>query len=80
MVGPETCRAFGIDFVSVTESIETSLPSGELVFQMIGAVAPLERALFPERVKSGLANARVNWKVLGRPSVEKFARAEAPRS
>ena len=68
MSGLETCRALGIDFVSVTESIDTSLPSGALVFQMIGVVAQFERSLIAERVKSGLANARAKGKVLGRPS------------
>src|SRR5579864_1113905 len=67
MSGLEMCRALGIDFVSVTESIDTSLPTGELVFQMIGAVAQFERSLIAERVKSGLANARAKGKVLGRP-------------
>ncbi len=77
MAGLETCRALGIDFVSVTESIDTSLPSGELVFQMIGAVAQFERSLIGERVKSGLANARAKGKVLGRPSLRKLSRAES---
>src|SRR6201982_1515410 len=77
MSGLEMCRALGIDFVSVTESIDTSLPSGELVFQMIGAVAQFERSLIAERVKSGLANARAKGKVLGRPSLRKLSRAES---
>ena len=77
MSGLETCRALGIDFVSVTESIDTSLPSGELVFQMIGAVAQFERSLIAERVKSGLVNARATGKVLGRPSLRKLWRAES---
>jgi DNA invertase Pin-like site-specific DNA recombinase len=76
MSGLETCRALGIDFVSVTESIDTSLPSGELVFQMIGAVAQFERSLIAERVKSGLANARAKGKTLGRPPLRKLSRAE----
>jgi DNA invertase Pin-like site-specific DNA recombinase len=74
--GLELCRAFGIDFVSVTESIDTSLPSGELVFMMIGAVAQFERSLIAERVKSGLANARAKGKVLGRPPLRKLTRTE----
>jgi len=76
MSGLETCRALGIDFVSVTESIDTSLPSGELAFQMIGVVAQFERSLIGERVKAGLANARANGKSLGRPSLRKLSSAE----
>jgi DNA invertase Pin-like site-specific DNA recombinase len=76
MSGLEMCRALGIDFVSVTESIDTSLPSGELVFQMIGAVAQFERSLIGERVRSGLANARAKGKSLGRPSLRKLSPAE----
>jgi DNA invertase Pin-like site-specific DNA recombinase len=76
MAGLETCRALGIDFVSVTESIDTSLPSGELVFQMIGTVAQFERSLIAERVKSGLANARATGKCLGRPPLRRLSRSE----
>ena len=60
----------------MTESVDTSLPAGELVFQMIGAVAQFEKSLIVERVKSGLANARAKGKVLGRPSLRKLSRAE----
>ena len=76
MSGLEMCRALGIDFVSVTESIDTSLPSGELVFQMIGAVAQFERSLIGERVRSGLANARAKGKSLARPPLRKLTAGE----
>jgi len=76
MSGLELCRALGIDFVSVTESVDTSLPAGELVFQMIGAVAQFERSLIRERVKSGLANARAKGKSLGRPPLRKLTAGE----
>jgi DNA invertase Pin-like site-specific DNA recombinase len=76
MSGLETCRALGIDFVSVTEAVDTSLPAGELVFQMIGAVAQFERSLIAERVKSGLENARAQGKTLGRPPLRKLTPAE----
>ena len=75
--GLELCRSLGIDFVSVTEAVDTSLPAGELVFQMIGAVAQFERSLIGERVKSGLATARAKGKVLGRPPLRKLSRAES---
>src|SRR6266436_9583311 len=36
IAGLELCRALGIDFVSVTEAVDTSLPAGEMLFQMTG--------------------------------------------
>ncbi len=54
IAGLELFKSLKIDFVSVTESVDTSLPSGELVFQIFGAVAQFERALISERVKAGL--------------------------
>ena len=76
IAGLELCRALGIDFVSVTEAVDTSLPAGEMLFQMIGAVAQFERSLIAERVKSGLANARANGKILGRPPLRKLTPME----
>ena len=76
IAGLELCRALGIDFVSVTEAVDTSLPAGEMLFHMIGAVAQIERSLIAERVRSGLANARANGKVLGRPALRKLTRKE----
>lgn len=64
--GLELFRSLKIDFVSLTESVDTSLPSGELVFQIFGAVAQFERALIGERVKAGLKHALATGKVLGR--------------
>jgi DNA invertase Pin-like site-specific DNA recombinase len=74
--GLEMRRSLGIDFVSVTESVDTSLPAGELVFQMIGAVAQFERSLIGERVRSGLANARAKGKLLGRPPLRALTAPE----
>ena len=74
--GLELCRSLGIDFVSVTEAVDTSLPAGELVFQMIGAVAQFERSLIGERVRSGLANAKAKGKVLGRPPLRNLTPKE----
>jgi DNA invertase Pin-like site-specific DNA recombinase len=72
----ENFRALGIDFVSVTEAVDTSLPAGEMLFQMIGAVAQFERSLIAERVKAGLDNARKNGVVLGRPALRKLTDRE----
>jgi DNA invertase Pin-like site-specific DNA recombinase len=65
----ELFRNFGIDFVSSTEAVDTSLPSGELVFQIFGAIAQFERSLIGERVRSGIAQARRVGKRIGRPPI-----------
>src|SRR6266853_4578362 len=64
----ETFQALGIDFVSLSESLDTSTPTGKMVFTVLGAVAELERSLIVERVKAGLRNAKAKGKRLGRPS------------
>jgi DNA invertase Pin-like site-specific DNA recombinase len=51
----ELFRQLGIDFVSCTEALDTSLPHGEMMFQIIGAIAQWERSLIAERVKAGTA-------------------------
>jgi DNA invertase Pin-like site-specific DNA recombinase len=63
----ETFRSLGIEFVSLSEQVDTSTPAGKLVFTVLGAVAELERSLIVDRVKAGLRNARAKGKVLGRP-------------
>jgi len=63
----ELFRKLGIDFISCTEAIDTSLPHGEMLFQIIGAIAQWERSLIVERVKAGLQHARSQGKRLGRP-------------
>ena len=63
----ETFKAQGIEFVSFSEQMDTSTPTGKMVFTVLGAVAELERSLIVERVKAGLRNARAKGKRLGRP-------------
>ncbi len=65
----ETFKALGIEFVSLSEQMDTSTPTGKMVFTVLGAVAELERSLIAERVKAGLRNARAKGKKLGRPRV-----------
>jgi len=64
----ETFNSLGIAFVSLSEQIDTSTPTGKMVFTVLGAVAELERSLIVERVRAGLRNARAKGKRLGRPS------------
>ena len=63
----ETFKALGIEFVSLSEQVDTSTPTGRMIFTVLGAVAELERSLIAERVRAGLRNARAKGKRLGRP-------------
>jgi DNA invertase Pin-like site-specific DNA recombinase len=72
----ETFRALGIDFVSVTEQIDTSTPTGKMVFTILGSVGEIERSLCVERVKCGMRNARARGKLIGRPPLRKFSQVE----
>jgi DNA invertase Pin-like site-specific DNA recombinase len=60
----------GIDFISLSESVDTSTPLGKMIFTVLGAVAELERNLIKERVQTGISRARKQGKALGRPRVE----------
>jgi DNA invertase Pin-like site-specific DNA recombinase len=63
----ETFKSLGIEFVSLSEQVDTSTPTGKMVFTVLGAVAELERSLIVERVRAGLRNARAKGRCLGRP-------------
>lgn len=66
----EEFRALGIDFISYTEGVGTTTPTGQLLFHMVGAVAQFERDLIVERVRAGMAHARAMGKRIGRPRAE----------
>lgn len=63
----ETFRSLGIEFVSLSEQVDTSTPAGKLVFTVLGAVAELERSLITERVRAGIRNSRAKGRRWGRP-------------
>jgi DNA invertase Pin-like site-specific DNA recombinase len=58
-----------VAFRSLTEGMDTTKPSGELLFHVFGALAQYERALIQERVMAGLAAAKRRGRVGGRPPV-----------
>lgn len=57
----------GVEFMSLTEQIDTTTPGGKLVFHLMGALAAFERDLIRERTNAGLAAARARGRVGGRP-------------
>ncbi len=66
----EEFRALGVDFVSLSEAIDTTTPAGKMVFSMVAAIAEFERSLIRERVMAGLHRARAQGKTLGRPKTK----------
>jgi DNA invertase Pin-like site-specific DNA recombinase len=72
-------KGLGIDFISATEGIDTTVPSGELVFQIFGAISQFEAGLISQRVKAGLAEAKRNGTRLGRPAIKKLSEAEVAK-
>ena len=63
----EEFDALGVEFISLSESVDTSKPMGKMVYTVIAAVAELERSLIRERVVIGLQKAKAQGKKLGRP-------------
>jgi putative DNA-invertase from lambdoid prophage Rac len=57
----------GIGFVSLTEALDLTTPSGRAMAGMLAVFAEFEREILRERVRAGLAQARQNGQLLGRP-------------
>lgn len=60
-------RGVGACIRSLTEPLDTTSPFGEFTFQVLGAVAQLERSMIRERVMAGQAAARARGKTWGTP-------------
>src|SRR5579864_7260578 len=57
----------GVGFVSLTEALDLTAPSGRAMVGLLAVFAEFEREILRERVCAGLAHARQNGKRLGRP-------------
>jgi len=58
----------GVGFVSLTEALDLTTPTGRAMAGLLAVFAEFEREILRERVRAGLANARRNGKRLGRPA------------
>ncbi|MBH46586.1 MAG: hypothetical protein CME71_00285 [Halobacteriovorax sp.] len=67
MQAMELFKKLNVDFVSLTENIDTKTPIGKAMFVIISAISALERDLIAERVRNGLKNAKAKGKQIGRP-------------
>lgn len=62
-------QARGVGFRSLHENIDTTTPTGRLVFHIFAALAEFERDLIRERTHAGLTAARARGKVGGRKPI-----------
>ena len=54
-------------FVSLTEALDLTTPSGRVMAGLLAMFAEFEREILRERVRASLADARRNGQRLGRP-------------
>nr|WP_227551737.1 recombinase family protein [Metabacillus sediminilitoris] len=57
----------GVNFVSVSDSIDTTTAAGRAMFGMIAVFAEFERNLIRERTRAGLESAKKQGRTGGRP-------------
>ena len=66
----EHLKACGVDLCAYTQAIDTSTPTGKLMFTVLAAVAEFERETIIERINTGLETARRKGVRLGRPKID----------
>jgi len=57
----------GVAFVSLTEALDLTTPTGRAMVGLLSVFAEFEHSILCERVRAGLAEARRKGKRLGRP-------------
>ncbi len=67
----------GINFVSLTDGIDTSTPAGRFFFHVMASLAQMERELIVERTRAGLAAAKRLGRRGGRKRIMTESKIEA---
>lgn len=62
-------HSIGVNLYIHQSGIDTSTPTGKMMFQMIGVFSEFEREMIRERVKVGLERVKSKGKKLGRPKL-----------
>ncbi len=71
----------GVELRSLKENIDTTTPTGRLMFHVIAALAEFERDIISERTQAGLEAARARGRKGGRPrAIEKITPAQLARA
>lgn len=61
-------NVLGVGFVSLTEALDLTTPTGRAMAGLLAVFAEFEREILRERVKAGIAQARQQGKPHGRPA------------
>ena len=68
----------GVEFRSLSESLDTSTPGGRLLLHVLASMAEFERSLISERTRAGMAAARARGSQIGRrPAMTDTQRQDA---
>lgn len=73
-------RHLSIGFISFNETVDTSSPTGKVMYTLIAAMAEFERAIIRERVTAGVRQAIKRRKSWGRVPVEQADPTSPPPS
>jgi DNA invertase Pin-like site-specific DNA recombinase len=57
----------GVGFVSLTEALDLTTPTGRAMAGLLSVFAEFEREILRERIRAGIVEARLNGTKLGRP-------------
>ena len=60
-------QSLSVDFISYQENIDTTTPTGELIFHVMASLAQFESSLISQRVRAGMARAKAQGKHVARP-------------
>jgi DNA invertase Pin-like site-specific DNA recombinase len=61
-------QSVGCDLYIHQQGLDTSTPSGRMMFQMVGVFSEFERSMISERVRLGLKRVKESGKKLGQPT------------
>ncbi|MGK5083516.1 recombinase family protein [Bdellovibrionota bacterium FG-1] len=57
----------GVGFISLTEALDLTTPTGRAMTGLLAVFAEFEREILRERIKAGIAHAKSEGRVFGRP-------------
>lgn len=67
LVVTKELASLGVGFVSLTEALDLTTPTGRAMAGLLSVFAEFEHEILRERIRAGIAEARLNGKHLGRP-------------